>query len=99
MAKVRLSARAFDDLERIFDFVAQDDPQRALETVHRIRAAILILEQHPLIGRQVEEGRRELVMGRGVHAYLALYRWMPAADSVFVLAVRNAREAGCLEGG
>lgn len=99
MAKVRLSARGFDDLERIFDFVAQDDPQRALETVHRIRDAILILEQHPLIGRQVEEGRRELVMGRGVHAYLALYRWMPAVDSVFVLAVRNAREAGYLEGG
>lgn len=94
MAQARLSARAFDDLERIFDFIATTDPVRAPETVHRIRDAVSILEQHPLIGRQVEEGRRELVMGRGAEAYLALYRWIPAADTVLVLAVRHAREAG-----
>jgi len=98
VAKVRLSARAFDDLERIFEFIAQNDPERALETVRRIREGVLILEQHPLIGRQVEDGRRELVMGRGMYAYLALYRWLPSADSALVLAVRNAREAGYRQG-
>lgn len=47
-----------------------------------------------MIGRQVEDGRRALVMGRGAEAYLALYRWVPAAEVVLVLAVRNALEAG-----
>ena len=94
MGQVRLSARALDDLERIFEFVAQTDPRRALQIVQRIRQGVLILERHPLIGRRVEEGRRELVMGRGASAYLVLYRWYPLMDTALVLAVRNAREAG-----
>lgn len=94
MAQVRLSARTLADLERIFEFIAQTDPQRALQTVQRIRDAVLILEQHPLIGRPVEDGRRELVMGRRSDAYIALYRWLPAADTALVLAIRHAREAG-----
>ena len=94
MARVVLSARAFGDLERILEFIAASDPGRAQEAVHKIRDAVLILEQHPMLGRQVEEGRRELVMGRGSDAYPAFYRWVPAGEVILVLAVRNAREAG-----
>ncbi len=94
MASVRLSARAFRDLERIFEFVAERDPGRALQTVQHIREAIMILERHPLIGRMAEEGRRELVISHGRATYLALYRWYPGAGAVLVLAVRHAREAG-----
>lgn len=94
MARVILSAGAFADLEWIFEFIASTDPERALEAVHRLRDRVLILERHPLIGRQVEAGRRELVMGRGSEAHLALYRWVPPIDAVFVLAVRHAQKAG-----
>ena len=94
MAQVRLSARAFSDLERIFEFIADRDPARALQTVERIREAVMILERHPLIGRPVEEGRRELVMAHGRGTYVALYRWLPADESVLVLAIRHGREAG-----
>jgi len=94
MAQVRLSARAFADLERIFEFIADRDPARALQTVQRIREAVMILERHPLIGRPVEEGRRELVMAHGRGTYVALYRWLPADESVLVLAIRHGREAG-----
>jgi plasmid stabilization system protein ParE len=97
MAQVKLSAHALNDLERIFEFVAELDPKRGLQTIQRIRQGVLILEQHPLIGRPAEEGRRELVMGRGASAYLALYRWLPQLDTVLVLAIRNAREAGYRE--
>jgi len=54
----------------------------------------MLLERHPLIGRPVEDGRRELVMAHGRGTYLALYRWFPADESVLVLAIRHAREAG-----
>jgi plasmid stabilization system protein ParE len=54
----------------------------------------MILERHPLIGRPVEEGRRELVMAHGRGTYVALYRWLPADESVLVLAIRHGREAG-----
>jgi plasmid stabilization system protein ParE len=94
MAKVRLSARAFAHLERIFEFIAEHDPARALQTVQRIREAVMLLERHPLIGRPAEDGRRELVIGHGRGTYVALYRWFPADESVLVLAIRHAREAG-----
>lgn len=94
MATVRLTARAFTHLEQIFEFIAASEPKRALTTVQRIREAVLILERHPLIGRQVEDGRRELVVSRGRSAHVVLYRWIPADDTILVLAVRDARQAG-----
>lgn len=94
MAKVQLTLRAFASLEGIFEFIAQSDPGRALQTVQRIREAVMVLEHHPLIGREVEDGRRELVISRGRGGYLALYRWRPADDTVLVLAIRDARQAG-----
>ena len=97
MAKVRLTARAFSALEQIFEFIAATDPARALETVARIREAVMVLEHHPLIGRAVEDGRRELVISRGRSACLALYRRRPADDTVLVLAIRDARQAGHAE--
>lgn len=94
MATLALSARAFAHLERIFEFIAERDPARALKTVQRIREAVMILEHHPLIGRTQEDGLRELVISHGRGAYVALYRWYPAEDAILVLAIRDAREAG-----
>jgi plasmid stabilization system protein ParE len=96
MAQVKLSAAAFAHLEQIFEFVAAQDPKRALTTVQRIREAVLILERHPLLGRQVEEGRRELLVSRGRSAYVVLYRWLPADEIVLILGVRSAKQAGYL---
>lgn len=94
MATIRLTARAFAHLEQIFEFIAVTDPKRALATVQRIREGVMILERHPLIGRQVEDGRRELIVSRGRLAHVVLYRWIPADETILVLAVRDARQAG-----
>ena len=94
MATVRLSARAFADLERIFDFLAQDDPDAALAAVGGIREALQILDSHPLIGRRVDGRIRELVISRGRTGYVALYRWFEAEGDPVVLAIRHQREAG-----
>ena len=53
-----------------------------------------VLEHSPLIGRPVKGGKRELVIGRGSRGYVALYRFVAAIDTVFVLAVRGQRESG-----
>jgi len=94
VATVRLTERALADLERIFEFVADTDPRAALRTVTRIEDGVMILARHPLIGRRVEDGRRELVISRGRAGYVALYRWFEASDTVLGLAIRSAREAG-----
>ena len=56
--------------------------------------AIDVLADNPLIGRELEHGKRELVIGRDAHGYVALYRYVEAMDTVVILAIRAQREAG-----
>jgi len=97
MARVEITERALADLERLFDFIATDDPRRAGERFLSVRKAFELLADHPLLGRGAEDGRRELVLARGRHGYIAKYRWLPADDVVLILAVRHQLEAGYSE--
>lgn len=92
-----MSARAFQDLERLFDFVAEADPKLATSQLSSIRAAFEVLTDHPLLGRPAEDGRRELVLSRGKYGYIAKCRRFPADDVVLILAVKHQREAGYIE--
>jgi plasmid stabilization system protein ParE len=67
-------------------------PEYAVETVDLVLVALSVLERHPLMGRPVAHGMRELVISRGRSGYLALYVHDAAADVVFVLALRHQRE-------
>ncbi len=42
-----------------------------------------------MIGRMVKGGHRELVIGQGSHGTVALYRFVPSIDTVFVLTIRR----------
>jgi plasmid stabilization system protein ParE len=97
MARVEITDRALADLERLFDFIANDDLRRARERLLSVRKAFELLADHPLLGRGAEDGRRELVLSRGRHGYIAKYRWLPADDIVLILAVRHQLEAGYVE--
>ncbi|MGH8319495.1 MAG: type II toxin-antitoxin system RelE/ParE family toxin [Steroidobacteraceae bacterium] len=94
MASVEITQRALADLERLFDFIATEDPQRAREQILSVRKALELLADHPLLGRAAEEGRRELILSRGRYGYIAKYRWLPAKDIGLILAVRHQLEAG-----
>ena len=97
MARVKITQRALADLERLFDFIAAEDPQRARQQLLSVRKALELLADHPLLGREAEDGRRELVLSRGRYGYIAKYRWLPADDVVLILAVRHQLEAGYRE--
>lgn len=93
MATVEITQRALVDLERLFDFIAEN-PERAREQILSVRKAFDLLADHPLLGRLAEAGRRELILSRGRYGYIAKYRWLPAEDVVLILAVRHQLEAG-----
>ena len=63
------------DLVEIFDFIAQDSPNRALSYLEKLDKRIGLLEQHPLLGRIPrhpklrEYGYRVLI----VESYLVFY--------------------------
>lgn len=92
MSRLTYSPRALLDLERLQDFLADHDA--AIAAVQAIIHGVLVLEQHPLIGRPAEEGMRELVISRGRTGYVALYDYLAPIDSVVILALRHQREAG-----
>lgn len=94
MPVVRFSGRALDDLERIFDFLAEHDPAMASQAGDAIVDATSVLRQHPMIGRAVQGSLRELVISQGTTGYVALYRFVQPANRVDVLAIRHQREAG-----
>lgn len=94
MARVVYASRALTDFERIVSFLTEHEPKLASIVVSRIREAVSALQRHPLLGRPVEEGLRELVISHGRTGYIALYRFLRAEDVVLVLALRHQREAG-----
>lgn len=87
-----IAPEAAADLERLTEFLLQSAPEMALETVDVIVNGLGILAQHPLVGRPMSGGLRELVISRGRTGYLALYSYDAKADVVLVLAVRHQRE-------
>jgi toxin ParE1/3/4 len=94
VSRIEIAAEVREDFDRIFDHLAQYDLDHAAARIREIIAAIQVLETSPLIGRPASAILRELIIGRGSRGYVALYRYVPELDTVFVLAVRSQREAG-----
>jgi len=94
MAEVLYAPDAVRDLDRLAAFLEDESPKEAARTVPLILEGIEILKRHPLVGRIVENGLRELVISRGRSGYVALYRFDAVRDQVFVLALRHQRELG-----
>ena len=94
MARIALSPEVLDDFERIFAHLERFDVEDPPARIDEIVQAIQILVHSPRIGRPVKNGRRELVIGRGSHGTIALHRYEPPIDVVFVLAIRGQRELG-----
>lgn len=89
MSRVELAPEVADDLERIF--AQQHTVADATARVREIIGAIDVLETNPEIGRPTAGDLRELIIGRQSRGYVALYRYVPEIDTVFV---RGQKEAG-----
>jgi len=92
MAQIIYSARALDDIERAFEFLAAHDPGIAESAAAAIRSAVEALAEHPLIGRGVAEGLRDLVISYGKTGYVALYWFSVERSEIWVLGIRHQRE-------
>lgn len=92
MSRIVLAQQVRTDFDRIFNFLFAFAPDSAATRIEAIIAAIDILQTSPLIGRPLAFGQRELVIASGSSGYRALYRYDPALDTAFVLAVRSQRE-------
>ena len=94
MTLLSISGRVEQDLARITRHLLAHEVEDVGARLEEILDALQLLRRHPLIGRPVRDGLRELVIGRGPRGYVARYRYDPAADEVRVAAPRAQREAG-----
>ena len=96
MPRVVVTAGALRDLERCRRFLLDKDARAAARAAVLIERQLLLLESTPEMGRPLEADPelRELVIGFGEAGYVALYRYMPPEETVFVLAFRHQKEAG-----
>ena len=94
MSRIELASEMGVDFDRILDHLAQYQVENPALRIQEIIAALNVLEHNPMIGRPANNDKRELVIGRSSHGYVALYRYIVEIDTVFVLAVRSQLEAG-----
>lgn len=94
MSHIELAPEIGEDIDRILEHLAQYEVEDTPDRIREIIQAIAVLEHNPLIGRTSEHEKRELVIGRHAQGYVALYRYVPEIDTVFVLALKSQREAG-----
>jgi toxin ParE1/3/4 len=94
MVRIELAPQIAIDFKRILDHLESFEAQDAEARIQEIVEAIDVLQRNPMIGRPAGDSLRELVIGRGLHGYVALYSYHEPLDLVFVLAIRHQNEAG-----
>lgn len=90
MTEIQFSTSAVDDLVRLREFIAINNPEAAKRISLRIRQTIGKLATFPEIGRSVVklENVRELVAGN----YVVRYRYEKDRDSIFILRIWHGKE-------
>ena len=96
MPRVIVTEGAAEGLERCRRFLVGKAPEAARKAGQAIVRQLHLLETTPAVGRPYSEAPelRELVIAFGDSGYVALYRYEPADDAVYVLAFRHQKEAG-----
>ena len=96
MSQLIVTEGAVAGLERCRQFLDTKAPGAARRAANAIAQQLQMLEQVPHMGRPLPDlpEVRELIIPFGDTGYIALYRYEPADDAVYVLAFRHQKEAG-----
>jgi len=94
MPTVAWLPEALEDVARLYDFLAEKNPQAGANAVRCIQAAAQLLEQYAEVGKPMEDdsGRREIFAAFGSGAYVLCYRLNAQGDPV-IIRVWHSREA------
>ncbi len=95
MPRLIWSPKALQDVQRIYRFLASENPDAAKRAVRTIRQGVRVLEQQSAMGRPVEDMGdefRDWVIDFGDSGYVVRYR--VDLQSVIILAIRHQREVG-----
>lgn len=96
MPRVNTTDTALAGIKRCRHFLDDKAPEAARRAAQVIADHLQNLAITPEMGRPLpdELGLRELIIPFGDSGYVALYRYEPVDDAVYVLAFRHQKEAG-----
>jgi plasmid stabilization system protein ParE len=95
MPRLIWTPQALRDVQRLYRFVADKNPDAANRAVKAIREGVKVLAHQPGIGRPLQDMEpeyREWMIDFGDAGYVALYRY--DGKTAVMLAIRHQREAG-----
>ena len=95
MPQLIWSPEALADVQRLYRFLAEKNPDAARRAAGAIRDGMQIIADHPDAGRPVDDMDpkfQEWPISFGASGYLALYRL--EKDVALVVAVRHQKEVG-----
>ena len=95
MPRLIWSPAALLDVQRLYRFLAPQNPDAAKRAVRAIRQGLKVLEKQSGMGRPVEEMNdefRDWIIDFGDSGYVARYR--VDHDAVTIRAVRHQKEVG-----
>lgn len=94
MPRVIVTAGAVIGLERCRKFLATKNQLASCRAAKVIAVSLEQLEKHPEIGKPYDDNPelRELVIEFGASGYIALYRYKPSENTVYVLSFRHQKE-------
>lgn len=83
-------------LQRCREFLTSVNSLATQRAGQAIERQLLLLESNPELGRPLADmpELRELIIQFADAGYVALYRYEPIEDAVYVLAFRHQKEAG-----
>lgn len=90
--KLRWLPAAFQDIERLYEFLVEKDPNAAARAMEVILDGAEILEDMPEIGKPMNDdtSRRELYLPFGAGAYVLRYKL--DGEKIVIIRVWHSRE-------
>ena len=96
MPQVIFTSGALQDIKYCRRVLELKSPEAAFRSQQVIQQRFLLLETMPLIGRVFLSSHklelRELIIPFGNSGYIALYRYEPEKELIFILAFRHQKE-------
>ncbi len=91
MRRKLIYARRVDaDLERLHAFIATESRRNAARAIARILKGLRNLEDLPDLGKEIDEGVRQLVLRHGKSGYVIRYRVLD--DAILITRIWHGRE-------
>ena len=94
MPRLIVTSGALTGLERCREFLHTKNPLASRKAAKIISECFKQLELHPETGRPYDDSPElcELIIEFGASGYIALYRYLPVEQMVYILAFRLQKE-------